>query len=99
MKKLGWASELQDQASVISVPYDLYGLQVGALFAVPDVYNSRRGRLFRVTEISSIMLAPASVTCRLVPEYEDTVDGSEFNHIINSFSFLNVEEEPNMHNG
>lgn len=99
MKKLGWASELQDQASVISVPYDLQGLQVGALFAVPDVYNSKRGRLFRVTEISSIMLAPASVTCRLVPEYEDTVDGSEFNHTINSFSFLNVEEEPNMHNG
>ena len=72
MKKLGWASELQGDASIISAPYDLKGLQVGALFAVPDVYDSRRGRLFRVTELSGIMLAPASITCKLVPEYEDT---------------------------
>ena len=99
MKKLGWASELQDTASLISAPYDLRGLQVGALFAVPDVYDSRRGRLFRVTELSSIMLAPASVTCQLVPEYEDTWNNAQENHVTNSFSYLNAEEEPNMHNG
>ena len=30
MKKLGWNSELGESASVISVPYDLQGLQQGS---------------------------------------------------------------------
>ena len=99
MKKLGWVSELQEDAAIISAPYDLIGLQVGSLFLIPDVYNKEGGRLFRVTELSSIMMAPASITCKLVPEYEDTWNPSQSTHINNTFTYLNVEEEPNMHNG
>ena len=35
MKKLGWDSELQENASLISVPYDLEGIQVGDSFFTP----------------------------------------------------------------
>lgn len=99
MKKLGWAAELADSASLISVPYDLSGLQVGALFVVPDVYNPKKGRLFKVVELSNIMIAPASITCQIVPEYEDTFATAQFQHTTNTFSYLNSEEEPNITNG
>lgn len=99
MRKLGWAAELQNTASLISVPYDLEGLQVGALFVVPDVFDKRKGRLFRVTELSTIMIAPASITCQLVPEYEDTFNPTHYQHENNTFNYLNSEDEPNMVNG
>lgn len=99
MKKLGWAAELQEEAALISVPYDLAGLQVGSLFSIPDVFDKQGGRLFRVVELSTIMMAPASITCRLVPEYKDTWNPSQSDHTNNTFTYLNVEEEPNMHNG
>ena len=92
MKKLGWVSELDENATIISVPYDLKGLQVGALFIVPSGIDNAQGRLFRVAELSTIAIYPASITCRLVPEYEDTFSSSQFNHSHSSFNLLNEEE-------
>ena len=93
MKMLGWVSELQNDASIISVPYSLKdkGLQVGALFIVPSAMDNTNGRLFRVVEISNEMVYPSSITCKLVPEYEDTFDKSLFEHSDNSFNLLREE--------
>lgn len=92
MKKLGWVSELDENATIISVPYDLKGLQAGALFIVPSALDNAQGRLFRVIEMSTIQLYPASITCRLAPEYEDNFSNSQFNHSHSSFNLLNEEE-------
>ena len=96
MKKLGWDSELQTEESIISVPYDLHDLQVGALFIIPSGIDYTKGRLFRVTELAVGIIYPASVTCRLVPEWEDSYSPNlnRFEH--SSFNLLNPEDYDNV---
>ena len=72
MKKMGWVAELQEGSSVIHVPYDLEGLQVGALFVVPSGLDRAKGRLFRVISMQNIMIYPASIACELALEYESS---------------------------
>ena len=93
MKKLGWNSELTTEAHVISVPYDLNGVQIGSLFYIPSAFDNTEDRLFRVVEMSSIMIYPASLTCRLVPEYINTFSNNLFDHKRNSFNILRSEED------
>ena len=93
MKKLGWDSELQENASVISVPYDLHDLQQGALFIIPSAFDNTKGRLFRVAEISGEMIYPASLTCKLVPEFEDTLPESKSDFKRSNFTLLAEEDE------
>ena len=92
MKKLGWNSELSEGASIISVPYDLEGLQQGSLFIIPSAFDKTKGRLFRVVEITGIMIYPASLTCKLVPEFENTFSPDLHNHQRSSFNLLNRED-------
>ena len=93
MKKLGWTSELQESSSIIQVPYDLHDLQVGCLFVIPSGIDGAKGRLFRVVNLSNIMIYPASITCELVPEYSNTFSDSKFLHNNNNFNLLSEEEE------
>lgn len=72
MRKMGWVAELQEGSSVIHVPYDLEGLQVGALFLIPSGIDNAKGRLFRVISMQNIMVYPASIACEIAPEYKDT---------------------------
>ena len=92
MKKLGWNSELSENASLISVPYDLEGLQQGSLFIIPSAFDNTKGKLFRVVEITGIMIYPCSLTCKLVPEFENTFTEDTYNHSRNSFNLLNRED-------
>ena len=69
MKKAGWVAELQEGSSIISVPYDLPNIQVGALFIIPSGLDDTDGRVFRVTKLLTTMIYPASVSCEIVPEY------------------------------
>ena len=91
LKKLNWVSELQENASLIHVPYDLEHLQQGALFIVPDTFDETKGRVFRVVKMSGIMIYPASITCEIVPEYENTFEESQYTHKDNTFSVLTDE--------
>ena len=93
MKKLGWNSELSESAAIISVPYDLKGLQQGSLFVVPSAFDKSKGRVFRVVEITGIMIYPCSLTCKLVPELENTFTENTYLHKTNSFNLLNREED------
>ena len=72
LKKMGWVAELQEGSSIIHVPYDLSGLQVGALFTVPSGIDTAEGRTFRVISMQNIMVYPASIACELAPEYKTT---------------------------
>lgn len=92
--KLGWVVELDTAVTTISVPYDLENIQVGALFEIPSAFDDAPGRLFRVVEMSTIAIYPASITCRLVPEYESSVERSDIEQFNNSdFNLLNQENE------
>lgn len=91
-KKLGWIAELQEDASIIHVPYDLHDIQVGALFIVPSGIDNAKGRLFRVVKLSTIMIYPASISCMIVPEYENTFVNNQFEHKHTNFNLL-IEEE------
>jgi hypothetical protein len=79
---------------MISVPYDLENLQIGCLFKLPSAYDNSPGRLFRVVEMSTIQMYPASISCRLVLEYETHVERAEIEEFSNSdFNLLNQEDE------
>lgn len=93
-KLLGWNAELDTSATIISVPYDLERLQVGCLFEIPSAFDGAPGRLFRVVEMYTIAIYPASVTCRLIPEYKTTVELAETQSFVNTdFNLLNQEDE------
>ena len=72
LRKMGWVAELQENSSMIHVPYDLHDLQVGALFIVPSGLDKAVGRVFRVISMQNIMVYPASIACEIAPEYADT---------------------------
>lgn len=92
MKKIGWVSELVSSASLISVPYDLLDLQVGALFIIPSGLDDGVGRVFRVTKLSTTMIYPASITCEIVPEYE-SVFPSDIDKRIKTDNFPLINDE------
>lgn len=93
LKKIGWVSELQESASIIHVRYDLPNLQQGALFYIPSGLDSGKDRLFRVTKLSNGIVYPATITCEIVPEYENTYNTGLNNFEHRSFSLLKGEEE------
>lgn len=91
-KKIGWVSELQENASLIHVPYDLHDIQIGALFVIPSGLDNAKGRLFRVVSMQNIAVYPASITCEIVPEYEDSMPNSKFEFRTSNFNVLAEEE-------
>lgn len=94
LKKMGWVSELQEDASVIHVPYDLPNLQVGALFIIPSGIDNATGRLFRVTKLKNGIVYPASISCEIVPEYEDTyLEETSSDYTTTSFNIINQEQD------
>lgn len=92
LKKIGWVSELQESSSLIHIPYDTPDIQVGCLFLVPSGLDDGKGRLFRCVSLSNIMVYPASITCEIVPEYENTYVNSLNDFRESSFNLLNEEE-------
>ena len=95
LRKRGWVVELQEGSSLISVPYDLHDLQRGALFAIPSGIDNAQGRLFRVESLLTTMIYPSSVTCEIVPEWEDTIPDNKLNRQQGDFQFL-AQEDPNV---
>lgn len=92
MRKLGWNSELSEGSSLIHVPYDLFGLQKGALFIVPSALDHAKGRMFRVNEMSTIAVYPASVACQIAPMWESSFEPSQLEHEDNDFNLLRGED-------
>lgn len=92
MKKFGWASELQEEVSIVHVPYDTPKLQSGSLFIVPGGIDGSEGRLFRIIKMSTICMFPASVACQIAPVWENTFEESQLDHNDNNFNLLKEEE-------
>lgn len=96
LRKIGWASELQENSSLIHVPYDLPGIQQGALFIIPSGLDDGKGRLFRVVKLTNSIVYPASITCEIVPEYYDNMSQDSTIHEHDSINLINEEPENNM---
>ena len=92
LKKMGWAAELQENASLIHVAYDLPKLQQGALFIVPCGLDQSQGRLFRVVKMTNGIVYPASITCEIVPEYQNNYNNAQTDYEHRDFNLLNGEE-------
>lgn len=93
MRKLGWNSELETELSLIHVPYDLPGIQKGALFIIPSGIDNAEGRLFRVEKMSSICVYPASILCAIGPVWTNTYDESLSTYTDSNFNLLAESEE------
>ena len=94
LRKMGWVSELQPSSSLIQVDYDLQNLQQGALFIIPSGLDDGKGRLFRVVKIVNTMVYPASVTCEIVPEYEDEFQpATAYDYQFSSLNLLRNEDD------
>lgn len=93
MRKLGWNSEASESTSVIHLPYDLERLQAGCLVIVPSGLDNAQGRVFKILEMSSIMIYPASIACKIGPVFENSFEASQFDHSDNNFSALAEEDE------
>jgi hypothetical protein len=92
LKKIGWVSELQENSSIIHIPYDTPDIQQGSLFIIPSGLDDGKGRLFRLVKLSNIMVYPASIACEIVPEYETTYEESQNNFDNSSFNLLREED-------
>ena len=92
-KKLGWVAELQEGNSIIHVPYDLPGLQIGALFIIPSGLDHAKGRVFKVTMMNTVSITPASIACEIAPVYENHFDRGQMQHTDNTENLL-LEEDP-----
>ena len=93
-KRLGWNAEAMTDSAIIHLPYDLEGLQVGCLIDIPSAFDNTPDRTFRIVELSAIQIYPASIACRIVPEYRNTMERSEVEFFENSnFNLLNEENQ------
>lgn len=88
MKKLGWIAELQENSSIIEVPYDLKNLQIGALFILPGALDGAKGRVFKVISMETIGVYPASILCEIAPVYEDSFDRGKIPHTNDDMNLL-----------
>jgi len=94
LKKIGWVAELQENSSIIHVDYDLPGLQQGAMFVIPSGLDNSKGRLFRVVRLTNSIVYPASITCELIPEYQDNfLPETNYDYENTSFNLLNREDD------
>lgn len=93
LRKLGWASDMQSNSSLIEVDYDLGGLQQGAMFIIPSPIDNTVGRLFRVVSMQTSMVYPASIVCEIVPEYTSDFDSTKTTDFDNtSYNLLQRED-------
>ena len=95
LKKRGWVAELQENSSLIAVPYDLKDLQVGALFIIPSGLDNAKGRVFKVISMENIAVYPASITCEIAPVYESIFDRQQMQHEDNNMNLLLDDDKSN----
>ena len=75
------------------MPYDLDGLQAGALFIIPSGIDQAKGRVFRVISMQNIMVYPASIACEIAPEYEDIDEPALHNDFSSQTTTLLLDNE------
>lgn len=94
MKKLGWNAEREETTPVIHVPYDIPNLEAGCLFEIPSGLDNAKARVFKVIDMSTIAIYPASIACKLGPMLKSEVEPSQIQDFQKTdFNVLNEEED------
>lgn len=94
MKKLGWATSLQEDVSLIHIPYDLEGVQAGSLFIIPSGLDNSEGRVFKVIRMSNIAVFPSEIICEIAPMMVNRLAKSETTDFtMTNFNLLNEEKD------
>lgn len=93
LKKVGWIAELQENSSLIHVAYDTPSIQQGALFGIPSGIDGAPDKIFRVVNMFTTMVYPASIACEIVPEYQNSFEQSLLNYKHSDFNLLSTEED------
>lgn len=92
--KLGWNSQLQEEASLIHVPYDTENLELGGRFILPSAFDNTKGEVFRVVSMSAVgEIYPYAISCALVPVFEDMFDKGQFDYTKSNLNLLFEEED------
>ena len=95
LKKMGWVAELQENSSIIEVPYDLKDLQIGSLFIIPSGLDHAKGRVFKVISMENIAIYPATILCEIAPVYENQFDRGQLQHTDNDMNLLAETSQDN----
>ncbi len=56
---------------MITVPYDIPGLQAGAIFTIPSGLDDAPPRKFKVLKLQNSAIYPSTITCELGPLLDD----------------------------
>lgn len=71
-KRYGWVvANSADLPFLIHCSFTLPHVQKDSLFRIGGIYSELPDRVFRVTEITTDLMAPDHIICQVVPEYEN----------------------------
>lgn len=59
---------------------------------MPCGLDQSQGRLFRVVKMTNSIVYPASITCEIVPEYQNNYNNAQTDYEHRDFNLLNGEE-------
>ena len=89
LKKIGWVSELQEDASLIHVPYDTPKLRDGGVFEVPSGLDNTPGKKFVIKKMRTSMVYPSEVVCHIAPLFTSISQKSQLDYSKQNFTLLN----------
>lgn len=93
-RALGWNSQLQEEASIIHLPYDTPNLERGGRVILPSAFDETKGQVFRIVEMSAVSeIYPYALSCEIVPVFEDKFEKSQFNYSKSNLNLLFEEED------
>lgn len=93
-KLLHWNSQLQDEASLVHIPYNTENLMLNGRVIMPSPYDASKGDVFRIVEMSAVSaIYPDAISCAIVPVWADKFDKSQFDYTNSTLNLLFEEEE------
>lgn len=91
---LGWNSQLQEEASLIHLPYETENLERGGRVIVPSAFDETKGQVFRIITMSAVGdIFPYAISCAIVPVFENKFDQGQFDYTNSTLNLLFEEED------
>ena len=93
-RKLGWNAQLQEEASLIHLPYDTKNLELGGRVILPSAFDDTKGVVYRIVSMSAVgEIYPYALSCAIVPVFEDKFEKSQLDYQDSTLNLLFEEED------
>lgn len=93
LKTLGWYSEDKENRPMIAhLPFDTKNLEFGCRLLLPHGITGQY-KVFKITEISTIMIYPDRYFVKLAPEYMSDVQEQQHDYTRTNSNFLEDDDE------